>query len=171
MNSEPSAAPPPAPLTRRLLAMLYDSLLLIAVLFLAMALLLLILRGHSPGNPWSSLYLLLVSFGFFGGFWTHGGQTLGMRAWKIRLVGTDGRPLGWRQAALRFVTGLPAWIVLLIGIALSSGIPLHSHAWLEWLARWPGEVILLLGVLWVIADQWPDGWRDRLSDSRVIRID
>ena len=68
-----------APLIKRLLTIFYDSLLLIAVLFLAMALLLLISGGYQfqAGNPLMTAYLLVVSFVFFGWFWTHGGQTLG----------------------------------------------------------------------------------------------
>ena len=76
-----------APVIKRLLAIFYDSFLLIAVLFLAMALLLLISGGYQfqAGNPLMTAYLFVVTFVFFGGFWTHGGQTLGMRAWKLHI--------------------------------------------------------------------------------------
>lgn len=160
-----------ATLVKRLLAMLYDSLLLIAVLFLAMAVFLLLAGGESPrpGNPIMTIYLLLVCFLFFGWFWTHGGQTLGMRAWKLTLQQSDGQPVSWLQAALRIVTATPAWIVFMTGIALSAGIPLQSYSWLQTLEQVPGGLVLVIGVVWLTIDQWPGGWRDKLTRTRVIQ--
>ena len=166
-------SPASAPAIKRLLAMLYDAFLLIAVLFLAMALMLLASRGYQfqAGNPLMTVYLLLVSFVFFGWFWTHGGQTLGMRAWKLRVQQHTGEAIMWRQAAVRFVTALPAWTVLFIGIALAAGIPLHAYPWLDQLSRLPKWLILIVGIVWLVVDQWPDGWRDKVSGTRVIKLD
>jgi uncharacterized RDD family membrane protein YckC len=47
---------------------------------------------------------------FYTWFWTHGGQTLGMRAWRIRVHRDDGAPLRWRDALLRFGA---AWLAVL----------------------------------------------------------
>jgi len=92
---------------RRLGAFSYDIILLIAVLFLATAALMPITRGAiQPGNIAFLIYILLVIFLFFGWFWTHGGQTLGMRAWKIRLELDNGQNLGWPQAFLRVMLGI-----------------------------------------------------------------
>lgn len=130
----------PARLPRRLAAIVYDGLLLAGVLLVATALALGLavailgsesVRLHSPlqGNPFFSTYLLLVCFFFYGGFWTHGGQTLGMRAWRLRVQQRDGRNIGWWQALLRFlIAGL--WLapvaylhrVLGVGIGLSLGV-------------------------------------------------
>ena len=106
----------PARLPRRLAAIVYDGLLLIGVLVgataLALGLAVALLSGeavklHNPlqANPFFQTYLLLVCFFFYGGFWTHGGQTLGMRAWRLRLQRRDGRGIGWWQALLRFLIG------------------------------------------------------------------
>lgn len=162
----------PAPLSKRLLAIFYDSFLLIAVLFLAMAVMLLFSGGHQfeAGNPFLTLYLLLVSYVFFGWFWTHGGQTLGMRAWKLRIQQADGETISWRQVTIRFVSGLPAWIVFFIGIALSAGIPLHRYHWLEYLSNLSKELILIVGMVWLVIDQWPNGWRDKLSNTQIIKL-
>ena len=86
----------PASLWRRLGALFYDSLLLVAIWFLATALVMLITRGqfNAASLPFQ-LYILLVSFWFFGWFWTHGGQTLGMRAWKIRVLQPSGTAINW----------------------------------------------------------------------------
>jgi uncharacterized RDD family membrane protein YckC len=111
----------PAWLPRRLAAILYDSLLLTGVLFGATALALglaAILLGseslklHNPltSNPFFSTYLLLVCFFFYGGFWIYGGQTLGMRAWRLQVRRRDGRGIGWWQALLRFLIA-SLWLV------------------------------------------------------------
>ncbi len=104
----------PASLWRRLGALLYDSLLLFAVLFFAAALVMLLTRGHfNPASLPFQLYLLLISFWFFGWFWTHGGQTLGMRAWKIRVMQYSGAGISWNQALQRFCVA-----VLLGGVGM-----------------------------------------------------
>ena len=75
-------------LLRHFAAMLYDTFLLLAILLLA-GLIAVTLNGGEAigqGNPFFLLYLLAVSFLFYGWFWTHGGQTLGMRSWKIKLI-------------------------------------------------------------------------------------
>lgn len=173
MNQSTNQSPTPAPVIKRLLAMFYDSFLLIAVLFLAMAIMLLVSGGYQfqAGNPLMTVYLLLVSFVFFGWFWTHGGQTLGMRAWKLRVQQHAGEAITWRQAAVRFITALPAWIVLFIGIALAADIRLYAYSWLDQLSRLPKWLILIVGIVWLVVDQWPDSWRDKVSGTRIIKLD
>jgi uncharacterized RDD family membrane protein YckC len=138
----PAASPPiGAGLLRRLAALAYDALLLGAVLF-CFTLVVLAARGGraiAPGTFWFEIGLLIVSFAFFVGFWTHGGQTLGMRAWRIRLVAQDGGPVGWRRAALRFVAA---------PLALA---PLGLGFWWAWL------------------DRDRRCWHDRLSGTAVVR--
>jgi uncharacterized RDD family membrane protein YckC len=52
--------------------------------------------------------LLLVALMFFAGFWTHGGQTLGMRAWRLKLISIGGDPVNWKQALWRFAAAIPS---------------------------------------------------------------
>ncbi len=172
MNQNINQHQTPAPVIKRLLAILYDSFLLIAALFLAMAVLLLISGGYEfqAGNPLITAYLLLVSFIFFGWFWTHGGQTLGMRAWKLRVQQTDGKPISWQHAALRFTTALPAWIALFIGIALVADIQLETYPWLNRLSMLTKWLIFIVGIAWLVVDQWPNGWRDKVSGTRVVKL-
>ena len=172
MRQNPHNSSAPASIIKRLVAIFYDSFLLVAVLFLAMAVLLLVSGGYQfqAGNPWMSIYLLVVSYIFFGWFWTHGGQTLGMRAWKLRIQQHNGEMITWQQAAVRFVSALPAWILLFIGIALVAHIPLHTHPWLEHLPGVAAWLILIAGIGWIVVDQWPDGWRDKLSGTRVVKL-
>jgi uncharacterized RDD family membrane protein YckC len=125
MSSLSPPGPAQAGLGRRLAALVYDALLLFGILALATLLIMPLTRGAvRPGDafyPYYAGYLLLIGFGFFGWFWTHGGQTLGMRAWRIRLQRYDGAAVTWIQAGIRFlVAGL--W-VLPMGYSAKLGRP------------------------------------------------
>ena len=99
---------------RRLICMVYESLLLAGVAFFA-ALLFLGTTGASPSG-WTrhafQVYLFLVIGLYFAGAWRRGGQTLAIKTWKLRLVGANGARITLRQAALRYVC---AWPCLLLG--------------------------------------------------------
>lgn len=83
--------------------MVYDSLLVAAVLMLAAAALIIPYGSEiSPGTFWFQIYLVLTCWAYFAVCWRMGGQTVGMRAWRIRLVTADGRKIGWARSALRF---------------------------------------------------------------------
>lgn len=102
---------------RRLAAISYDFMLLLAVWFLATVIVLPINHGEAITVYQSiyRLYLLIVSFVFYGWFWTHGGQTLGMRAWKIKLISDQDGVVTWSQAAIRFVVAIVSWACVGLG--------------------------------------------------------
>jgi uncharacterized RDD family membrane protein YckC len=142
--TSPAQPPPdaPAPLLRRLAALAYDALLLLALLF-AFTLLVILVRGGreiDPGTFWFEGSIVVIALVFCAGFWTRGGQTLGMRAWRIRVVAVDGGPVTWPRAAARFFAG--------------------------WLAALPAG----LGYWWAWIDRERRCWHDRLSGTRVIRV-
>ena len=99
---------------RRLICMVYESLLLAGIAFFA-GLLFLGATGASPGG-WLrhafQVYLFLVIGLYFVGSWRRGGQTLAMKTWKLRLAGADGARITLRQATVRYVC---AWPCLLLG--------------------------------------------------------
>jgi len=140
--SDADNLPKPANLPRRLAALFYDSLLLLAVWFIATAILLPLTDGAAirAGNPLFSTYLLFVSFFFYGWFWIHGGQTLGMRAWHLQLRNLRPGPITWLQALLRFMVAVPAG--LLLG----------------------------LGYLWMLVDRQKLTWHDRYSETCVVQL-
>jgi uncharacterized RDD family membrane protein YckC len=133
----------PANLWRRLAALFYDTLLLLAVWFIATAIVLPLTGGEAiePNNPFLTTYLLFVSFFFYGWFWRHGGQTLGMRSWRLQLQNMRAGPVSWLQCLLRFIVALPAG--LLFG----------------------------LGYLWMLVDKRRLTWHDRYSETRIVQLD
>ena len=161
---------PRASLWRRLGAILYDSLLVFAVLMAAAAIPTLFTTGEAINpNPLMTSYLFLVLFLFFAGFWIHGGQTLGMRAWRLRIQTKEGRPIGWWHALLRFLTALPAWCLFCVGI-LSTFTPIAAllPTQLTWLWQLPKWLLLGLASLWILFDNLPHSWRDRFSETHIV---
>jgi uncharacterized RDD family membrane protein YckC len=133
----------PAGLPRRLAALTYDALQLLAIMLL-LTFGVWALRGGreiAPGTFWFQGTLAAVTVLFFCWFWTHGGQTLGMRAWKIKVECEDGGILGWGVAAKRFA--------------------------LAWLAALPAGLGYWLSLL----DDEHRCWHDRWTKTRVVRVD
>ena len=129
-----------ATLTRRLLALFYDVLLLLGVLFAVSALAVALNKGEAVTHPGYYLSLILTTFVFFAWFWKHGGQTLGMRTWKIKIISDIDDKITWRQSAIRFITAAAA--------LLPAG----------------------LGLLWVLFDREGLAWHDRLSNTRLVSL-
>ena len=104
-------------LLRRLAAILYDGMLLIALWMGAGALWIGFHGGQAaaPGDGAFRVYLLAVAWAFFVGFWVWGGRTLGMQAWRLRLVDSEGNRVSVRAASHRFVTAILSWLPLGLG--------------------------------------------------------
>ena len=98
-------------------AILYDSLLLCGILFVATAVAIPLNHGQAftANQVYFSGYLLVVSFLFFAWFWTHGGQTLGMRAWNIKVTGHSGMAVSWLQSLVRFIAAILSWATFGLG--------------------------------------------------------
>ncbi|AXM98130.1 RDD family protein [Pseudomonas plecoglossicida] len=156
--SKPMLSPqgdfPPVGLGRRLAAMFYDFLLCTALLIVtagAYKMIQMAIIGEArmrelteagalDGDPLLSTVLLFVLFGFFAKFWTHGGQTLGMQVWGVRVQNTDGSAISLWQALLRFVVSIASWLCL------------------------------GLGFFWSLIDKRKRGWHDIYSDTQLVRV-
>ncbi|MFW5450673.1 MAG: RDD family protein [Methylophagaceae bacterium] len=105
-------------LLRHLGIMLYDTLLLLSILLLASLLAVALNGGNAigQGNPFFFVYLLAVCYLFYGWFWTHGGQTLGMRSWKVYIITTDDSAISWQRAFIRFAIALISYLPAGLGI-------------------------------------------------------
>lgn len=133
-------AQPPPSLLRRLTGMAYETLLLsgiLALFFVLPHVLIGALTRHVATPPllWAHLFLLLL--GYFAWFWTHGGQTLAMKTWRIRLTDATGNPVRLTQATLRF------------------------------LLCWPSLMLGGLGILWALIDRDHQFLHDRLAGTRL----
>lgn len=125
----------PAGLWRRVAAGVYDLLLMIALWFVAVVALLPFTGGHAVdgGNIWFRLYLFVVPYLFFSWFWTRGGQTLGMRAWRLQLRNVDGDTVTRLQALLRYVSAWVSWLSV-IGIAWCL-VDARKRCWQDMFSR------------------------------------
>jgi uncharacterized RDD family membrane protein YckC len=131
----------PAGFGRRLMAALYDWLLVLAVMMIASVPLVAIDdNAVQPGNLLYQLALVALVAAFFVGFWTREGQTLGMRAWRLKLTQTDGSPVTVSQALLRFLCACVA--------ALPCG----------------------LGFAWLLISSKGESWHDTWSGTRIWQL-
>lgn len=153
---------------KRLLAAFYDSLLILASLFFATLLTLPFTKGEiaAENNIYMSIYLFAVIIIFYGWFWTHGGQTLGMRTWKQKLVSLNGNSVSWTQSFIRVLTGTPAWILFLISLLLWM-FPEKTHV-TKYLASTPAWLMVLVSFIWVLLDNRSGNWRDKISGTQIV---
>ncbi|WP_288107294.1 RDD family protein [Limnobacter sp.] len=97
------------PSRKRLFAcVVYEALLLFGVLFIAGYLFDTLTQSHSglTLRHQRQAWLTLVLGVYFVWFWTHGGQTLAMKTWHIKLVNSAGNPVGMTTAVIRFALAL-----------------------------------------------------------------
>lgn len=127
---------PAAPLWRRLVAAIYDWLLIAALWFVTTGIVIAVFNHyhlglenyHGVGRPPERFLhgvllpiLLLEAWAFYAWFWLHGGQTLGMRSWRLQVADYRGRKLKLWQTLVRFagawlsflLAGAGYWLVLL----------------------------------------------------------
>ncbi|MDX1454922.1 MAG: RDD family protein [Gammaproteobacteria bacterium] len=128
---------------RRIACAVYDGLILIALFMFATALLMPFTGGAIDPPPYNllfDLYLALVGCGYFLLVWKRDGQTLGMRAWRLRVISKDGGKLGAGDLLLRLALGLVGWLALGIG--------------------W----------LWMLVDKQGRGWQDLVGNSALASV-
>ena len=126
--------------------MVYEVLLVAAVLFAASFVFLLAFRDTDSSffKPAFQLYLLVVAGAYFIWFWTHGGQTLAMQTWKMRIVKSG-------QAD-----------------SLAGGISLRQ-ALMRYLFALIGIGLLGCGILWALFDRDRQFLHDRLAGTMIAK--
>lgn len=116
---------------RRIAALLYDSLLLIAIFFVVTSIAIALNDGKAIENDALKLvfypFLYGVGFLFFSWFWKHGGQTLGMQAWRIKVINESNDQITYKQCAIRYLTGTFLFgITILATLLTKSGQGFHD---------------------------------------------
>jgi uncharacterized RDD family membrane protein YckC len=125
---------------RRLASMGYEVLLLtgILIVFLIIPQVVIAYFAHrvaTAGTLWIHLFLTLLVY--FVWFWSHGGQTLAMKTWKIQLLTHDGQPVRPAQALWRY------------------------------LLCWPSLACGGIGLLWALFDRDGQFLHDRIAGTRL----
>jgi uncharacterized RDD family membrane protein YckC len=130
-------------ITRRLTSMLYESLVVFAVLLIGFLLPQIVLNAFGLAVSGKLLWLHVVALLmlYFVWFWLNGGQTLPMKTWKLLLVGEDGGSLRPLQAVLRY------------------------------LAAWPSILLCGVGILWALFDKDRQFLHDRIAGTRIVFTD
>lgn len=128
-----------ASLMRRLGAILYDSLLVLALVILATLAFIGLRGGESVeiGDGWYQITLVVIAYLFYAGFWSRHGRTLGMQSWRLQLETGNGEKPNFARSSLRFFA------------AALSLVPLG------------------LGFWWQLWDKDGLAWHDRLSGTRL----
>ena len=120
---------PSASLLKQIIAMIYDSFLIISILFIGTAILLPFNQGEVVGGIYYSIYLLLIVFIFYSWFWNKSGQTLGMKVWKIRIINDYGLNPSWSISFLRLIFALLSFACFGLGYwwRLFTPYTWHDH--------------------------------------------
>ena len=167
-----------ASLSRYLGALLYDALLIFALLLIATAIYLIPFILQSDGNtatadklqtsafdtPVYKTYLFIIWFGFYAWFLPRGGQTLGMTAWKIKLIAKNDGKLSLWHILLRFLASLFPWFAALFLLHLSEKIGIDSNY------RYLLILFGFAGIAWKYIDKNKLTLQDNFSDTRLTQI-
>jgi uncharacterized RDD family membrane protein YckC len=124
----------------RLLALVYEGVILAAILFVATAVFTLTF-GDSRSQPLHfllQLFLFLVGGCYFVGSWTGGRRTLPMRTWRMHLEDGEGQAPDWRRASLRYAAAT-------VGLALAG-----------------------IGLWWALFDRDRQFLHDRIAGTRLV---
>lgn len=145
----------PVSLMKRLISIIYDLILLIAICFSVAAILSVFTTFiFNDGNAITETHpyyllnqfimlsaILITGITFYVWFWTHGGQSLGMKTWMLLLVSDDGNPINKKQATIRALAAILSWSVF------------------------------GLGFLWSFIDSKKRTWHDILSASHLVQLE
>lgn len=157
------------PLRRRLASLLYESLVAIAVVLVAIALFSLVttfvpMLPHKRGLLLATCFLVLG--GYFTYCWRHG-QTLAMRAWKLRIADAQGRALTPGRACWRY---LLAWVWVAPPLALVAAVRPHAASLGAALSLAAGAVLAWVAV-WSLASllrRDRQFWHDAAAGTRIV---
>ena len=130
-----------APIGRRLLSLIYEIVLLAALLWCSALLYWAIEHelATTHARRLFQIYLAGVAGAYFVWQWTHGGQTVPMKTWRLRLVGRDGERVPTRQAVMRYFAAMA------------------------------GSLALGCGFLWAFVDRDRQFLHDRIAGTRIVR--
>lgn len=117
--------------------------------------------------PWMAPVMVAGTWGAAGAYfvlsWERGGQTLGMRPWRLRVMGADGRPASRAVLLRRYAF---ATVPAIAGIELVALLPGIERL----LPFWIGAGIAAVGPLWSVVDRDGAALYDRWAGTRFVRL-
>ena len=167
MSADTDSAPSPASIASRLAALLYDLLIALALLLvvgllaqLATHARLVTMRGGHAQVPLAYQGLqLAVLAGYFVLSWWRGGQSIGARAWRLRVLAADGAPPRLPRALLRALLAAAPLLALLLGRVAPPRVALLAVAALR-----------MIDYAALPFDRARRTLHDRLSGTRLVRL-
>ena len=131
--------PEPAGIPRRLASLVYESLLVLGIVFVAGYLFIALVRDAQSGLPRLAfqIYLIGVCGIYFTFCWARSGQTLAMKTWRLRVAAGDGANPGMARAWARYLLAIPS---------VGTGI----------------------GLVWAVFDRDRQFLHDRLAGTRIV---
>lgn len=139
----PQSAAAPAGLRRRFVSLIYEALLLAAILLAGALPVVMLTTGWSPPVARAILqaWLVVLCGGFYVWQWRDKGQTLPMKTWRMRLITRDGASLNTQRALARYAA---------VYVSLAT---------------------LGLGFLWAVVDRDRQFLHDRIAGTRLVMTD
>jgi len=158
----------PAHLGWRLVALTYDVFPALALVFAGSALMLLLRGGDQPqpesaGAYVNAAWLWAVCGGYFVLSWSRGGQTLGMRPWRLRVVDEAGRTPPWRALVSRYAL---ATVPAMLALGLMALLPWSDR----YVPFWIAGALAIAGPLSSLFDRDRRSLYDRFSATRFVRL-
>lgn len=160
--NKPVALPTPS-LKRRVAVMIYEGTLLFGIVFTAgLAFSVIMQQTHALHLRHAMQYWLFFVLGaYFVWFWSHGGQTLAMKTWHVRLVAADGQPVSAMRAAARYAL---CWLWFVPGLALAAA--LRAEGWIMVI------IVAISAVIWAMTiffDPRRQFLHDRMAGTRLVQ--
>jgi uncharacterized RDD family membrane protein YckC len=152
-----------APLRRRMAAFVYEGILLFGIVFATALVYGVATRQTNAMEHRSGLIAacFLVLGLYFVGTWTHGGQTLAMKTWHLRVATDTGAALPPWRALMRY---LASWVWVLPPLAFASAaLPRSTTAYFGALGAW--VVLYALSALLHPRRQF---WHDALCNTAIV---
>ncbi len=150
---------PTASLTHRLMALAYDSLVLVSLYivvgFVLVGVATVMNNGEAPGEFPASVnfsLMFIICFLYYTTSWQRGGQTIGMKAWRIKLINNAPSTNGPTKKQPQYKP------IQLSQCMLRTSIGFFSL------------VAFGLGFFWMLVDKQQRSWHDMASLTRVVHI-
>ncbi len=144
--------------------MAYEAVVLFGIFFTADLLFDLITQSKNPLELRTirQLYLFIVIGVYFTYFWGHGGQTLAMKTWRIKVISTSGQDINFKQACVRYCL---SWMWFLPALACNYFFEIK---------QWPGVIVFATGIcLWALTALAGDDQQflhDTIAKTKLVTL-